>query len=225
MMIDNKKKLWSNSERNRHFIVPGDAGLDDGQFEIRTVFGESKLVDESAIEPFEVSREDAKSWIKAELNGVLDEAKASIVEGIVGAAQSHKVRAGKHSSAAQDDVNTQKSTPGLDLFAELAGSSQQKMRQDPADLIGSVTTALEDFGEILRKSQTGSDVDLAEAKARMKRMRETFNRHGIDVSDRADSLPDKLREFSSRRGDRESDTDATKSSDPGPHSPEEKAQQ
>ena len=219
------KRLWSNVTRARHFIILDEEKLPSGEFEIRTVFGESKLVDETAIEPFEVSREDAKAWIKAELNGVMDEAKASIVEGIVDAAENHNARTGTHSSAAQDDVDTEKSTPGLDLFAELAGSSQQKMRQDPAELIGSVTAALEDFGEILRKSQTGSDVDLAEAKARMKRMRETFNRHGIDVSDRADSLPDKLREFSSRRGDRESDTDATKSSDPGPHSPEEKAQQ
>jgi len=193
------KRLWSNAERNRHFIVPGGNDLRDGNFEIKTVFGESKHISEESILRFEVTREEAKAWIKDELNGVFDEVKASFIGKIATASKS----SGETSDhqAQNKGVPPTDDTPGLDLLAALSDSSKQTMREDPVELLGGITQALEDFGAILSKSQTGSDVDLAEAKARMKRLRETFNRHGIDVSDRADSLPDKLSEMSARRAD------------------------
>lgn len=223
MKIQSKSILWSNPVRASHYIVPLDRRLKSGEFEVRTVFGESQYVNEDQINTFEVTREEAKAWIKDELNGVVGEMKAAFANKI-SAAFERPSEFGERQT--QDRTTAQTGDlPGLDLLAALSGSPKKKMREDPVELLSGVTQALEDFGAILNKSQSGSEVDLAEAKARMKRLRETFNRHGINVSDRADSLPDKLREIGLRRADRASDVDASKSSGAGSHGPDRKAKQ
>ena len=187
--------LWSNSSRTRHFLIPDDVSITSGDFEIRTVFGESKSVDADQLTLLEVDREQAKQWVKDQLGGVFDELK----EGLASRFEESEQRDGDSSAS-----------PGLDLLSELSGKATDAMRNDPAELIGGLTNALDDFKTVLQRSQTGSDEDLAEARASMQRLRETFNRHGIKVSDRADNLPDKLAELRART------TARTPGSDPEP---------
>lgn len=179
--------LWSGENRTRHFLIPDGINIRSGDFEIRTVFGESKLVDASQLTLLEVDREEAKQWVKDQLGGVFDELKE-------GLASRFEETSAANDTSSKEDGNIA-ANPGLDLLSALSGKASDAMRNDPAELIGGLTNALDDFKTVLQRSQTGSDEDLEEARASMQRLRETFNRHGIKVSDRADGLPDKLAEL------------------------------
>ena len=73
-----------------------------------------------------------------------------------------------------------------------------RLHDDPAKLIEALGSAIDDFGAVMRKARTGSDDDLSEAKNRMKRLRQTLDRHGIRLSEASNSLPDKLAQFARR---------------------------
>ncbi|ARA94256.1 hypothetical protein AWN76_014580 [Rhodothermaceae bacterium RA] len=71
--------LWSHRPQDRHFLIPDDAELPAGDFELRTVVGRQRFVDEAAVQPYEVTREEAKAWLKEQMAEVVDEAKDALL--------------------------------------------------------------------------------------------------------------------------------------------------
>lgn len=76
------KTLWSDTRRSRFFLIPDDRELSRGNFELRTVTGRQRTADEANLEPFEVSQEEAKVWLKEQFSQMLTSAKTSIMDAL-----------------------------------------------------------------------------------------------------------------------------------------------
>ena len=72
--------LWSDVTRARHFLIPDSVKAPSGDFVLRTVVGRQMEVDEKAVLQYEVSREEAEAWLKAQFGQLLDGAKESVKE-------------------------------------------------------------------------------------------------------------------------------------------------
>lgn len=72
--------IWSTADRERHFLIPNEADVPEGEFVLCTVVGRQKEVSEDAVLSYEVSEEEAKAWLKDQLGEVLGEAKNRLVD-------------------------------------------------------------------------------------------------------------------------------------------------
>ncbi|HYH79681.1 MAG TPA: hypothetical protein VEX86_07780 [Longimicrobium sp.] len=79
MSAEKASTLWSDAARARRFIIPDAAELPPGGFALRTSTGRERAVDEAAVLPFEVTKEEAQAWVKAQLGGVLGEVRGKAV--------------------------------------------------------------------------------------------------------------------------------------------------
>ncbi len=90
--MNRNETVWSNTERDRHFLIPDADELPAGDYELRTVVGRQRHTTEEAAAPYEVSQEEAREWLKSQLGGVLDEAKTKITGFIEKARQASRAR-------------------------------------------------------------------------------------------------------------------------------------
>jgi hypothetical protein len=74
-MIDSRKSLWFNSDRTRLFLVPCDQELSPGEFILRRGVSHQIQVDELALQPYEITCEEARTHLDSQAEHVLDEAK------------------------------------------------------------------------------------------------------------------------------------------------------
>jgi len=72
------KTLWSTPDRARCFLIPDDRELPPGDLLLITLTGKRQEVDPAAAAEFEISREEAKTWVQAELKEVLGEVRGKI---------------------------------------------------------------------------------------------------------------------------------------------------
>jgi hypothetical protein len=70
--------LWNNPGRSRYFLIPDDAQLPPGEFDLHTLTGRKLKVDPASLAPFELSEEQAKEWLRAEFGKMLDDARAAV---------------------------------------------------------------------------------------------------------------------------------------------------
>ena len=70
--------LWSDPERSRFFLIPSDRQLPPGDFNLRTITGRQMNVDPNALTSFEVTRDEAKTWLNSQFGQVLEEAKGKL---------------------------------------------------------------------------------------------------------------------------------------------------
>src|SRR5687768_11411847 len=70
--------LWSNPSRSRYYIVPDQVTLTAGNFEVRSVSGGKRMVDEAGVARYEVTKEEAKEWAKEQFGLMLDATRSKI---------------------------------------------------------------------------------------------------------------------------------------------------
>lgn len=74
-MKNSLSTAWSDMERSRHFLVPDDTQLPSGKFAVRSILGRRLEVDEAALQPYAVSKEEANAVVREQLGGVFRDAK------------------------------------------------------------------------------------------------------------------------------------------------------
>lgn len=74
--------LWSNTDRTRFFLISDDRELPDGDFELKTVTGRQQHTLENAVVEFEISRDEAKKWLKEQFGELLTSIRVGITDAI-----------------------------------------------------------------------------------------------------------------------------------------------
>ena len=87
------RTLWSDPDRTRFFLIPDADELPEGAYELRTVVGRQRHVAEEAVGAYEVSRDEAREWLKSQFGDVLDEAKTKILGFLDKARKASRARA------------------------------------------------------------------------------------------------------------------------------------
>jgi hypothetical protein len=114
-MIADGKTIWMDQAQQRFFLIPDDAPLADGTFVIRTVLGKRRDVEEAALVPFAIPREEADARVRAQVTSVF----GGLKDALVGAAQ--KGRAAGGSGPGQQ---------ALDALAKFADELGEKMKTE-----------------------------------------------------------------------------------------------
>ena len=71
--------VWTDRDSEYYYIIPEDVDVIEGSFLLKTVTGKERFVDEDSVLPFKVTEEEAKEWLKEQVNQVLDEAKQAFI--------------------------------------------------------------------------------------------------------------------------------------------------
>ena len=71
------RTLWTNVSRTRFFLIPDGEPLPSGELPIRTITARETKVDDVSLFKFEVTEEEAKSWLRDEFGKMLDGARAA----------------------------------------------------------------------------------------------------------------------------------------------------
>lgn len=129
MSDETPQRVWSDASRSRFFLIPEGDPLPPGDLLLRTVTGQRMEVDETAVAPFEVSREEAREWLKAELRGVMETAKERLTEATrsmreergATAGGSGDPSAGETASGSAGEGDRADASEAFRAFADLAG--------------------------------------------------------------------------------------------------------
>jgi hypothetical protein len=78
-MKDAPKTLWFNRDRTRFFLISSELDLPSGEFILRRGLSHQKLVDETALQPYEIPREAAHAHLDSQAENIFDEAKNSVL--------------------------------------------------------------------------------------------------------------------------------------------------
>jgi hypothetical protein len=163
--------VWSDTARRRWFLVPDDAALPPGPFGIRTPAGRSAVVEEQAVQRFEVTREQAQRWLLDHLDPAIAAIRGTVeqvAEKINEAAERMSVETAEARREARESW-----TGAADVFKEAMAGLKDEWRkardqassgEKPAQ--GEHARALEIFA-----ARLGELADEARAKAEAARER------------------------------------------------------
>jgi hypothetical protein len=198
ILMNTTKTLWSDSARIRHFLVPDSETLPSGDFILRTLTGRQQEVDPEALAPFEVTREQAKAWLKDQFGQVLQTAKGAVMDALgrgLAAAPDVEPPPSEQSASAKASPMTPGQSPGLSLLSALSGEPIDSLRTDAESVGRGVQKIVAELGAIFEDATAPEDAGLENARQRISLLRTILQEHGLPVSAKAEDIPDRLREM------------------------------
>ena len=192
------KTLWSDFTRTRHFLIPDNENLPSGDFILRTLTGRQQQVDPKALEPFEISQEQAKAWLKDQFGQVLQSAKGVVMDALgrgLAKMQEFEPPQGQKSPSANERPKEPEPSPGLALLAALSGEPVERLRTDTESIERGIQKIVAELSGIFEDSVAPDNDSLDKAHQRIRTLRTVLKEHGLPVSARADFIPDRLREM------------------------------
>jgi len=188
--------LWSDLSRSRHFLIPDDEKLPSGDFILRTLTGRQQQVDPKALEPFEISQEQAKAWLKGQLGQVLQSAKGAVMDALsrgLAKMQEFEPPQSEPSPSAKKKPAAPESFKGLALLSALSGEPVERLRTDTEALSHSIQKIVAELSGIFEDATASADGSLKNARQRVRTLRTILKEHGLPISARVDLIPDRLR--------------------------------
>lgn len=167
--------LWSHRPQDRHFLIPDDADVPPGPFELRTVVGRQQSVEEDAVLPYEVTRDEAKAWLKEQMAEVVDEAKGALL-GFLRKAQEAASPAPEGAASAADTA-----PEAADTAPEAADRIAERLRS-----VGQELRAVLDSGF------AEGDVQRRRAQAQLKALADELRARGEPLREGAHDLSQRL---------------------------------
>ncbi|MCB9763579.1 MAG: hypothetical protein H6739_27675 [Alphaproteobacteria bacterium] len=70
--------IWFTVDRQRFFAIPTEADLPDGQLALRRLNGPGRAVDPDAVQPFEISRQEATDALGQRIEAVYSDARDAL---------------------------------------------------------------------------------------------------------------------------------------------------
>ena len=190
--------LWSDVERSRFFLIPGDRQIPPGDFPLRTITGRQMEVEPNALAPFEISREEAKTWLNSQFGQVLEEAKGKLTNYLRNLGKSAS-KSQPESEQKQADTEAKTSSEpaysSLSLLSALTGEPVENLRTEPDAIALSIRHILSDLIAIWENATAANPEQLQIARTQIQNLRAILQTHGISVSDQLEKIPDRLHEF------------------------------
>ncbi len=185
MAFNVSKTLWSDPDRSRFFLIPNDHQLPVGDFELRTVTGRKQQVEESAIIEFEISRDEAKIWLKEQFGEFLTSAKTGIIDAL---------KNWRSPSNSETDPPTSKSPTetALSELEDLLNQSAEQMQAKSANSLKHLKAIAEALNAMF-EGAISSDADgLERAEEQAQILRDNLDALGIKTGTQLETFPKRL---------------------------------
>lgn len=148
--MEDRKTLWFGAGRSRNFLVPDGLSLPSGDYELKTSIGRRMAVEESAVAPFEVSREEAAAWSRRQLQSLL----------------------GGETRGEEAATGSEQGTE-LPIFSALSGESSEDLHADPEALRRGLRQVGEKLGGVVRDALSASEEDRRQTRDDLEGIRAT----------------------------------------------------
>ncbi|HEX9936210.1 MAG TPA: hypothetical protein VGB15_03785 [Longimicrobium sp.] len=194
-----RRTLWRDEARRRFYLVPDGVELAAGVLVLRSGASRRISVDEAAAAPYEVSKDEARAFLDAKLDGFVGGVKRSVEDTLaklgIPPAPAASPPPPRGSAAPADDraPSAEEPTggaappaepgPGVRLFAELVGEAPERVG-DPEVFLRSLRTLGDHAAELARQAAQGEEGKAA-ARARLHALADTLRAHGLAVPDRS----------------------------------------
>lgn len=188
---ESPKTVWSNQERSRHFLIPDDTKLPPGTFVLRTVIGRQMDVEEEAALPFEVTREEAKAWLKKQMAGMVGQAKDALIKFLGKEVGKSGGATAEHKASTPDPTGDARSAAARRAVDQLSASEKQAIEEKARTL----TATIEEIGAVVDAVRTGDASRIESARERIGALRKKLEAQGISISPSIDELPIKFRDL------------------------------
>ena len=120
--------------------------------------------------PFEVSETEAREWLRAELQGVFEEAKRRVSETLPSTEDGQKPTSSSSKNVRPDQAD-------LSLLTALSGVDPDALRSDPEALKRGLKRIGADLGSVIKGALSPSEEDRETAKARLDEMKALLDKH------------------------------------------------
>ena len=190
--------LWSDIERSRFFLISGDCKIPPGDFPLRTITGRQMEVEPNALAPFEISREEAKTWLNSQFDRVLEEAKGKLTNYLSNLGQSatqSQPDSEQKKADTEEKTSSEPAYPSLSLLSELTGEPVENLQTEPDAIARSIHHIFSNLIAIWENATAANPEQLQTARNQIKNFRSILQTHGITVSEKLDEIPDQLHKF------------------------------
>lgn len=176
------RTLWRDEAGGRFYVVPADADLAAGPLLLRSGATRSLSVDPSAVAPYEVSREEGRAFLDAQVEAWAARTKQELAGAFSGPG-------GSADAPGDAPPADPASGPGVALFSALTGQPAQSVAGDPDAFVRGLATLLGEAASALRRAGEGPEGE-AEARARIRQLGDTLRAHGIAAPSPPPGEPD-----------------------------------
>jgi hypothetical protein len=160
--------LWRSEDCKRWFLVPDTVAPPTGLVPIRSLFGESAVIDSVWLTAFEVTEDQARRWAKDQLGQTLEELKSGIDEKLADLRRQ------------LDEKNRTPVTEHTTVTPNAGPALFELLKKLP---------------RVIGNSLSGDEKRVESAKTAMARLQRQLKEAGIDLDDRFTNFPDRLAEL------------------------------
>jgi hypothetical protein len=148
--------FWTDSKRSRYFLIPNNQKLTRGSFVIHTLTGAQKKVTQRAIAAFEISQNEAKTYLETEINQEIQQAKATF----------------SHLFSSTQVAEEPLSIPNI--ISSLLGITPQELENNPEAAQTAFVNLYTDIKELLSESTEQNPAQVEATRSRVRALRETL---------------------------------------------------
>ncbi len=196
MSPDFSKTLWSDTDRNRFFLIPDDRELPSGDFELKTVTGRHQQVEENAITEFEIGRDEAKTWLKEQFGELLSSARKGITDAIKNWRSPQNPSPPQTESpteaGASTTSNTSRTANALSELDALLNQSAEQMRTKSSHALEHLRAISNALNSMFEGAISPEAEKLAQAQTQAQVLHEHLQALGIQVDVDLKTFPERL---------------------------------
>jgi hypothetical protein len=190
MEIKDVQYLCTDSDGTRYFLIPVTQELPSGNFIIYTIGGEKNKVDSAKLADFEISEEEAKTHLYAEMSQAMDQAKSTITSLLTFATQ-----VGLQKAPSQSSTSSVQTQEGLKIISSLLGISPEVLKSDPKAAQESLSKLLDSLKVTIETATAQDSEQLEKLREQMHTVQQRLQKQGIKVDADLEELSNQLREW------------------------------
>ncbi|MEW6498785.1 MAG: hypothetical protein AB1589_40740, partial [Cyanobacteriota bacterium] len=183
---ETQRSLWIDTIQTRYFLIPTRQKLPLGDFILHNLDGEEKKVNPTSLTPFEITEEEANTYLQTEIEQVMEQAKNALSDLITSSVEQGKA----------DLTSTPSSDEFLsNLMAALIGVTPEEVQNNPATAQAGLQNLLEQVKAVIHGSLSEDPAQLETARDHARSLQVTLKPHSAELRKALEKFPDRLHEL------------------------------
>lgn len=183
---ETQRSLWIDTTQTRYFLISARQKLPSGDFILHTLDGEEKKVNATSLTAFEITEEEANTYLQTEIEQVMEQAKNALSNLITSSVEQGRA----------DSTSTRSSDQFLsNLMAALMGVTPEEVQKNPATAEAGLQNLLGQVKVVIHGSLSEDPTQLEAARDRMRSLKVTLKSHSIELGEALEKFPDRLHEL------------------------------
>ena len=183
---ETQHSLWIDTTQTRYFLIPTRQKLPSGDFILQNLDGEERKVNPTSLTPFEITEEEANTYLQTEIEQVMEQAKNALSNSLTSSVE--QGRADSTSTPSSDEFLS-------NLMAALMGVSPEEVQNNPATAEAGLQNLLSQLKAIIHGSLSEDSAQLEAARDRMRSLQATLKPHSTELGEGLEKFSDRLHDL------------------------------